>query len=837
MNRNKVARFQIRHALLFSGIFIFILIAFVILIAQQNHEYTKYDAVVLQKYFQRFKNHIESKFFYIESNLRRIKISAEADLFESRENGLRFPFAYKFMKEKPRENYFHMDDIIEPYRKNIHINITGNGSLHNRSARFYRVLKMGLNLSDDFYAFRESFPNLIYIYYLSTEKLMVHNPWFPSDRLKFEESLYDYDLWKLSTPQKNPKRNVFWTSAYIDSNAEGGLITSCAVPVYDDDVFVGVIGADLTVDFMNAVVAEFEPQRKGCMVIFDQDQNMLAYPDLISFKDKTIRKLKDSLPPELAADLNMIMNAPENRIITAGKWNFIKSVFSNAPFSTLYYFPRQTPLNGIIEQLGYGTLGLIVCMLFLVSASLFITYRKLIHPTEKFVNFILAKSQGSKAAHDSKIPDIWKTWFLTIEKVFDENATLTEDIKQRNIELQNEIEAKIKAEIEKANLEKQLIQEEKIRAIGLLAGGIAHDFNNQLSIINGYAGILLSAKSLSEEKRKECLNNILSATSSAADLTRQLLAFAQKGNYHSVPVNMHEIIMEVISIFNHTIDKRITIKNELEAALHTTQGDLAQLQNMIMNIAINAKNAMPGGGRITFKTINETLTEENCNQSGFELAHGNYVKILISDTGTGIDEETKKHIFEPFFTTNNSGGGTGLGLAAALGTIKNHKGSIAVESTVDQGSTFIIELPVLDENVSSKKMEQDEKIKATETGAKLLLIDDEEAFCRMMTDFMGAIGYTVIAFCDPFSAIEYYRKSWREIDLVITDMMMPKISGHDLIKELSGINPMFKVVISSGYSTEKETSELLKSKQVLAFYKKPFNLAQFAHDISNLLEK
>ena len=146
-------------------------------------------------------------------------------------------------------------------------------------------------------------------------------------------------------------------------------------------------------------------------------------------------------------------------------------------------------------------------------------------------------------------------------------------------------------------------------------------------------------------------------------------------------------------------------------------------------------------------------------------------------------------------------------------------------------------MPVLAENVSAKKTEQDGKIKVTETGAKLLLIDDEEAFCRMITDFMGEIGYTVIAFWDPSSAIEYYRKSWREIDLVITDMMMPKISGHDLIKELSGINPMIKVVISSGYSAEKETCELLKSKQVLAFYKKPFNLAQFAHDISNLLEK
>ncbi|MFA6103214.1 MAG: ATP-binding protein [Victivallaceae bacterium] len=796
----------------------------------------EYDAKALQKYFQDFKNQIDNKFFQVESRLSQIRIAAEGDLFESRANGIKFPFAYRFLKDKTGENYYHMDDIAEPYRPNIHTNITGNGSFRNRGEAFDRILKMGLSLSDDFYASRKTFPNLMYIYYISTEKLIVHHPWFASEKYKFEETLYDYETWKSSLPQNNPQRKIYWTKAYVDDSVGGGLMTSCAVPVYDQDNFIGLIGADLTVDFLNTTVSEFEPQRKGCMIIYDQDRNMLSHP-LISYKDKTIRKLKEGLPPELAADLQTILLAPDNTVTESGRQGFIKARFANSPFSILYYFPLRTAFSRIIGQVGYGTLGLIVCLMLLVFASLYITHRQLIHPTEKFVNFILAKSRGHNTVLHNNIPSMWKTWFFTIEKVFNENTALTENIKRSNIELQNEIEAKNKAEIEKAVLEKQLIQEEKIRSVGLLAGGIAHDFNNQLSVIMGYTAILSSKKDLPDEKRLECLDHIAAAAGSSADLTRQLLAFAQRGNYQNIPVNIHDIIIEVISIFNHTIDKRIAIKCDLDAGLHTVRGDFSQLQNMIMNIAINAKNAMPNGGMITFGTSNVQLAEKECNSQEFELNPGNYIRIRITDTGTGIAEETKKHIFEPFFTTNNSGKGTGLGLAAAMGTIKNHHGSIVVESSCGIGATFIIELPVLEENALSQRTDRADALEISKSKARLLLIDDENAFCRMMTDFMSSLGYTVKAYSDPFQAMEYYQKSYNEIDLVITDMMMPKISGRDLIGEFEKINPRVKFVISSGYSIEEETRELLQSgKPILAFFKKPFNLIQFAGNIEKLLE-
>jgi len=840
LSDNRIARFQVRHALLFSGIFFFILTAFIILIVQQNASHSQYDAKALQEYFYEFRNLIDSKFFHIESRLAQIRISAEADLFESRQNGIKFPFSYKFIKENAAENYYHMDDIDKQYKKDIYINVTGNEKLQNRSPEFYRIIQMALNLSDDFYAFHGTFPNLMYIYYISTQKMLVHHPWVASKDYRFGETLYSYELWKSSLPASNPKRSVYWTNAYIDSSGEGGgIMTSCAIPIYDQDNFTGLVGADLTVDFLNAIVAEFEPQRKGCMVIFDRAQNLMAHPTAVSFKDKAVKKLKDGLPADLALELDNVLKAPDDKIMEAGKWKFIKSSFAHSPFFVLYYFPKQTAVSGIIRQIGYGTLGLIACMLLLVSFSFFITHRKLISPTEKFVNFILAKSGGRAVAVNKNIPNIWKTWFAAIENVFDENSALTEGIRQRNIELQNEIEARNKAEIEKEALEKQLIQEEKVKAIGLLAGGIAHDFNNQLAIIMGYASALLSAKSLSPEKQRECLEHILTAAGSSADLTRQLLAFARKGNYQSVPVSMHAVIIEVISIFNHTIDKRISIKVDLDATLFTVKGDFAQLQNMIMNIAINAKNAMPNGGMITFKTTNENLIEKDNSNPDFTLNPGKYIKIMISDTGSGMSHETMEHIFEPFFTTDNSGAGTGLGLAAASGILKNHNGRISVESSSGSGSTFTVELPVLEENlIIDDKSGLNGKIKVSESNIKILLIDDEEAFCRMMTDFMGALGYSVKSFRDPCKAIEYYQSEWHDVDLVITDMMMPKISGSDLVKELEKVNPAVKVVISSGYSTEKDTVEMMRdSKNILAFFRKPFNLVQFANDIAHLLNK
>ena len=842
---NKLAKFQKKHLLLFSGIFVLVLIAFVILIINQNHEYMKQDEQALQKYFQEFKNRIDSKFLHIKDSLKQIKISAEADLFESHKTGLKFPFAYRFIEERPGKNYYHMDNISERHRKNVRVSLTGSGSFRNRGAEFDKITRMGLNLADDFYALKKALPNIIYIYCFTKEKQVIHHPWIPSKKYKFDDVAYSYDIWKLGLPKNNPQQSVYWTEVYIDDSGGegGGIMTSCGIPIYNQDNFVGIIGADVTVDFLNKIVSEFEPQRKGYMLVFDAKQNMLAHPALISYNDKKIKKLKEGVPIELSSKLNSILKAPNNVVIKEGKWKFIKSSLAHSPFSVLYYFPDQPLASVVISKMGYGTVGFIGCMLLLVFASLYVTHKKLVRPAESFVNFILAKSRGKEVFPDKKVPSIWKPWFLTINNVFNENNNLTESIKQnnialenKNIELQKEIEAKNKAEKEKEALKKQLIEEEKLKAIGLLVGGIAHDFNNQLAVIMGYTSILRSQAKLSKDKKKQCLDHMLSAADSSSGLIKQLLAFAQKGKYQNMPIDIHRMIHEMIVILNHTIDKRITIKVDFGAALYTAKGDQAQIQNAIMNIALNAKNAMPNGGMITFKTSNETLGEEQCKTSEFNLQPGKFIKISITDTGTGIPERNKKHIFEPFFTTKNSRHGTGLGLAAALGAIKNHNGYITVENAPGMGAEFSILLPVLGKNVAVKSTKT-KKINVSKSKSKLLLIDDESEFCQMLTDFMGALGYSIVTYTDPLNAMEYYKKSWKEIDLVIMDMIMPKISGYDMINEFQKVNSSAKIIISSGYSEEKDIQKLFENHEhIMGFYKKPFDLFKFANNIASLLK-
>jgi len=248
---------------------------------------------------------------------------------------------------------------------------------------------------------------------------------------------------------------------------------------------------------------------------------------------------------------------------------------------------------------------------------------------------------------------------------------------------------------EQVKLLEQLRQAEKMQAVGQLAGGVAHDFNNQLASISGYAEML--GRHLVDDRLKRYLQRIVTATKRASDLTQQLLAFSRKGKYLSVPVSIHSILGEVTAILGRSIDKRIKIQRKLNAVPAMIIGDPSQIQNALLNIALNARDAMPEGGKLSFETSIENLTEEFCAPHGEELSSGNYLKIRVVDDGCGMDAETQKHIFEPFFTTKSVGKGTGMWLASVYGTVRNHKGFIDVESEQGRGTCFDIYLPMAEE--------------------------------------------------------------------------------------------------------------------------------------------
>ena len=388
-------------------------------------------------------------------------------------------------------------------------------------------------------------------------------------------------------------------------------------------------------------------------------------------------------------------------------------------------------------------------------------------------------------------------------------------------------------------MERKLRQSEKMEAIGQLAGGIAHDFNNMLGVIKGYADLLIASLGKDMDELAEYARNINRAANRSSSLTAQLLAFARRGQYQPSNLDIHQVISETITMLEHTINKNIEIHEILKAAPSTVKGDSNQIINALLNMAINASDAMPDGGKLIFSTDVVELSGKECPaDSG--LTPGSYLEILVSDTGKGMTEEVQKHIYEPFFTTKPKGKGTGMGLAAVYGIIRLHRGDISVRSVPDRGSTFRILLPLSEDQTASTAAPTAPPVPAallkdtSNEDHNILVVDDEKLFRKLAEDLLAKLGYNFHSCSSGREALDFYRLNWKKIDLVILDMIMPGLNGKQVFAELKKINPAVKAVIASGFSAEDDTKEVLE-EGVLAFIEKPFATADFNATISKAL--
>jgi PAS domain S-box-containing protein len=388
-----------------------------------------------------------------------------------------------------------------------------------------------------------------------------------------------------------------------------------------------------------------------------------------------------------------------------------------------------------------------------------------------------------------------------------------------------------RAEAESERLTVKLRQSEKMSAIGQLAGGVAHDFNNQLTGVLGYGEMLLSR--LEDPNLRRYAQSICTAARRSADLTKKLLAFARQGQYKSEPVDIHGIIDEVVQLVNRSIDRRIGIRQLLSANPSVTNGDPGQLQNALLNLAINASDAMPNGGELVFETEVIELGPEFCDDIPDALPRGPYLRIIISDTGCGIPKENLQRIFEPFFTTKEVGKGTGMGLAAVYGTVKQHGGTITVYSEVGHGTTFRIYLPVDEKAV--RLAGRGPEVTVAPRRATILLVDDEELVRLLAKDTLSELGYSVTVREDGESGLAYFRDHWREIDVVILDLVMPRMNGAAAYRAMKAINPDVKVLLCSGYTADGAARELL-ADGAQGFVQKPFHPAELSAKIAKLLQ-
>jgi two-component system, cell cycle sensor histidine kinase and response regulator CckA len=384
------------------------------------------------------------------------------------------------------------------------------------------------------------------------------------------------------------------------------------------------------------------------------------------------------------------------------------------------------------------------------------------------------------------------------------------------------------AEEQKRILEERLQWAEKMEAIGTLAGGIAHDFNNLLLGIQGYASLSLMNLDPSHPNY-ERLKRIEEQVQSGADLTSQLLGFARGGRYEVKPTDMNEIIEKTSSMFGRT-KKEISIRRKHGKDLWSVEVDRGQMERVFVNLYVNAWQAMAGGGEIYLETENVLLDDEKVLP--YSVKPGKYVKITVTDTGTGMDEKTRLRVFDPFFTTKEMGRGIGLGLASVYGIIKGHQGMINVYSEPGHGTVFTIYLPASEKEVVKEETATAEIVRGTET---ILLVDDEKIVMEVSRELLESMGYQVYAVNSGQEAIVVYMEKRNKIDLVILDMIMPGISGSQTFDRLREINPDVKVLLSSGYSLNGEAQHIM-DRGCNGFLQKPFQIEKLSQQVREMLK-
>jgi PAS domain S-box-containing protein len=498
------------------------------------------------------------------------------------------------------------------------------------------------------------------------------------------------------------------------------------------------------------------------------------------------------------------------------------AVFATAPLGIAIAEPggRFLDVNqAFLSMLGYSR-----------EEALRLTFMDATHPDDRTETLRLAQQVRSGELHSYQMEKryigrdgrtIWANARITVQR--DESGAI-----QYWLGIVEDVTARRQAETERQRLAVQLQQAQKMEAIGTLAGGIAHDFNNLLMGIQGNISLLMLDKP-SDHRDVVYLKNIEKSVMRASELTRQILGFARGGKYDVKATDLNALVEKTAEMFGRT-RKEITIRNSFQRDLWAVEVDQTQLQQVLLNILVNAWQAMPGGGEVTLLTAN-MIVDARFPDRPPDAAPGPYVCMQVTDTGVGMDPATLARIFEPFFTTREKGQGTGLGLSSAFGIVKNHNGFMTVRSEKGRGSTLGVFLPAAGGTV----VRDPKPTRPLPTGMKtILLVEDEAMVADIGRQMLERLGYRTLVAQTGDQALALYAQRRDEIDLVILDMIMPGLGGDAVFDRIRAINPEAAVLLSSGYSFNGRAQEILK-RGCRGFIQKPFSIAQLDQKISEIL--
>lgn len=421
------------------------------------------------------------------------------------------------------------------------------------------------------------------------------------------------------------------------------------------------------------------------------------------------------------------------------------------------------------------------------------------------------------------------------EKLRELAQDLERRVAERTRELQQANAALLRDMEERKNLEEQLLQAQKMESIGTLAGGIAHDFNNILNIIQGYAS-MLRGHSAENKQDDENLNVIIETVQRGSAVVQQLLTLARKSSTKLELVNANVLVERLVALIRQTFPKTVELSCALEADLPPIMADKNQIEQALLNLCLNARDAMSDGGRLTLKT---QLIDGVGSQESGAAGEERYVCFEVSDTGVGMNESDRKRIFEPFFTTKSIGQGTGLGLFVVYGIVKHHHGFINVDSQPMAGTSFRLHFPIAtcEESYQDPVLKLDPEITTTPNhAATVLLVEDEQSMLYLLENLFLKHGYRVLTASDGEVAVEIYQRHKKTIDVVLLDLGLPKISGQDVLLKMKNENPNVKVVIASGYLEPQMSSEI-EQAGVKYFLQKPYKFDEVLKTFQSLIEK
>ena len=386
-------------------------------------------------------------------------------------------------------------------------------------------------------------------------------------------------------------------------------------------------------------------------------------------------------------------------------------------------------------------------------------------------------------------------------------------------------------------MREQILHMQKMEAIGQLAGGVAHDFNNLLTTIMGNIEFLEGEMTFKGENKLK-ISTINKALDRASDLTEKLLGFARKGKQNEQLVKIHNTIQEVVELLRRSINPHIDIQLNLNASQDVIKCDHAQLYNTILNLAINAQDAMPNGGTLLFETAVVTIDKIKSQELKQDIQPGIYIEFILKDTGMGMDKATLKRIFEPFYTTKSIGKGTGLGLASVYGLVQSLKGAIDVSSILHKGTSVRIYLPI--KKVYKKKIrpnkDKAKSIAVSKGKGHILIVEDDANVLDYLETALKNMGYQVSCCLNGQEAIEWYKKHGQKEDLILLDERMPILSGRETFRKLKKMNPDVKVIIMTGYTKDGIILKLLHAG-VLDYIYKPFRIEKLSHKIAKYINK